>query len=80
MTSTNHYTAPLCPQCGIELPAQKINLCGEIARVIRQRPDLTYAHIGLAYDISARTVKRYARRAGLHRKRGARPRLVQDGV
>jgi hypothetical protein len=68
---TDAFTPPICPRCGVKLPTRKINLCSVIADVVRQRPDLTYVQIGETYQVSARTVKRYARRAGLKRRRGA---------
>jgi hypothetical protein len=73
---TDAFIPPTCPRCGVELPTRKINLCAVIADVVRQRPDLTYAKIGELYGVSMRTVKRYARRAGLKRKRAAEPRFL----
>jgi hypothetical protein len=45
-------------------------MSAEIAKVISQRPDLTYAEIAAQYKVSPRTIKRYARRAGVKRKSG----------
>jgi DNA invertase Pin-like site-specific DNA recombinase len=68
----NLQTPPLCPKCGQELAPQKINLVAEIAAVISQRPELTYKAIAEQFGISSRTVKRYARRAGIKRRKGAK--------
>jgi DNA-binding CsgD family transcriptional regulator len=62
-------TPGLCPRCGLDLPRQKINMCAEVARTIRSRADLTYRQIAESFGLSARTVKRYARRAGLKRRK-----------
>ena len=72
----NRYTPTVCPNCGVVLPAQKINMCATIAETVRKRPDLTYREIGAVYGLNERTVKRYSRRAGIRRKRGVKPGLI----
>lgn len=68
----NRYTPTVCPRCGVELPAQKINLCAAVSDVVRKRQDLSYREIGKLFGVGDRTVKRYAKRAGLHRRRGVK--------
>ena len=76
--ANTHFTPILCPKCGVALPAKKINLCAAIADVVRTRPDLSYGEIAASFGICSRTVKRYAKRAGIKRKRGAKPKTVSE--
>lgn len=70
---SKHDSPGICPCCGrANLPPAKINLCGDIVDVVRHRTDLTYAQIAEAFHVSEKTVKRYARRAGIKRKRGSK--------
>lgn len=63
----------LCPQCGkANLPTRIINLCSEIAETVRQRPDLSYKQIAAAFQVSEKTVKRHAKRAGINRPAGVK--------
>ncbi len=70
--SANAFTPTVCPSCGVALPPRKLNMSADIANVARQRPDLSYREIALSYQVSERTVKRYSKRGGVIRKRGAK--------
>jgi len=63
-------TPAVCSICAKNrLPDGKINQCADVVDVIKKRPDLTYAQIAEAFGLHLRTVKKYAKRAGIKRHR-----------
>jgi len=73
---SQHDKPEICPFCQATLPERKLNMCGIVVQTVRSRPDLSYAEIAKIYHIERTTVWRYAKRAGIRRRKGRKQAAI----